>query len=180
MKKVFAALTMFLLISLMAVPAYAAEQGGLEIELVSPGDCTARPVFEEVVVSRVTNNSNETLEDLLVYITIIDTRNNIAVAVDEYGSTVDKPRQIEKLEPGEMVEIEIPIRFMYVGDFELYTSVMHKESGRVVSTSPITLAMLGDIHIDPNAVKAVSTLMPLGLLACAGGLSVKRKKAKNK
>lgn len=178
MKKYVALLGAILLLSLSALPAFAAEQGGLEIELISPGNCEDRPVFEEVVVSCVTNNTSDTLENLLVYITIIDTRNNIAVAVDEYGSTVDKPRKIERLAPGESVEIEIPIRFMYVGDFELYTSVMHKASDTVVSAAPITLNMLGDSHINPQIVTTVSAVMPLGLLACAGGISIKRKREK--
>lgn len=178
MKRFISLIFAVMMCLMVSMPALAATQDGLEIELISPGNCTDSPIFEETVVSRITNNSSDILENLLVYITIIDTRNNIAVAVDEYGSTVDKPREIASLQPGEAVEIEIPIRFMYVGDFELYTSVMHKESGRVVSTSPITLNMLGDSHINPQAVTVVSTIMPVGLLACAAVPSVRRRRKK--
>lgn len=141
MKKIiYMLIVAMLMVCVMASPVMAGSD--LSIELISPSGANARPIYEDTVVSKITNNTGETMNNLLVYITIIDTKNNIAVAVDEYGSTVDKPRKIDTLAPGETVTIEIPIRFMYVGEYELYTSVMHKGSDTVISSSPITLVMI--------------------------------------
>lgn len=166
-----------LMLSSMATTVYAADS--LSIDLVSPSGANDRPIYEDTVVSEISNNTGKTLNNLLVYITIIDTKNNIAVAVDEYGSTVDKPRKIETLAPGETVTVDIPIRFMYVGEYELYTSVMHKDSNTVVSSSPITLVMIGDSNINTNLVMAVSIIVPVILLGVIAWLSAKQKRRRD-
>lgn len=177
MKKIVYSLSAVLcMICFLAVPVLAAGNNDLSIRLVSPVGADIRPVYEDMVVSEITNQTNETMDNLLVYITIIDMTNNIAVAVDEYGSTVDKPRKIESLAPGETVMIEIPIRFMYVGEFELYTSVMYKEDNTVVSSAPITLNMIGDSNINPGLVMVVAIMVPFLILVGIVWLNQKQKK----
>lgn len=178
MKKIICTLIVAILtVYAMSSPVMA--NSDLSIELISPSGANARPIYEDTVVSKITNNTNETMNNLLVYITIIDTKNNIAVAVDEYGSTVDKPRKIDTLAPGETVTIEIPIRFMYVGEYELYTSVMHKGSDTVISSSPITLVMIGDSNINTNLVMAVSIVIPVILLVIIAWLYMNQRKRRN-
>lgn len=176
MKKTISTLAVVLLIIFTASTPVFAIDNGLSIELISPSGASTRPVYDDIVVSKVSNNTGATMNDLIVYVTIIDTTNNIAVAVDEYGSTVDKPRKIESLLPEETIDIEIPIRFMYVGEFELYTSIMHKESNTVISSSPITIDMIGDSNINTNLVIIVSIAVPIFLLVIVLWLNGKQKK----
>lgn len=84
-----------------------------------------------------------------------------------------------QLAPGESVTVEIPIRFMYVGEYELYTSVMRKASNTVISSSPITLIMIGDSNMNPTSVMVVSIVVPAILLLITLVLNHKKRPKKS-
>ena len=140
----------------------AATHQAISVEILSPTQVRDYPGLETTVVARITNNSDYTITDLLAYITMADLGKNWTVNLEDYSA--DKPEQITELKAGEMIEVSLPIRFVYTSNYYLYVTVTSKQNVDIYSSKAIPVEIMGNCKIDPTVVQVVSIGTPLIIL----------------
>lgn len=158
MKKFLCLTAALILLAVCALPVLADSAEPISVEIVSPVGISASPVHHDNIVIRVTNNSDKAYSDLHCFLTVLDVGRTQTLPVDEFGSDAFRSRIIESLKPGQSVDITIPVRIMYVGDFRFTATVADCESNHLYTCPAISVSML-----------AVSTMnKPLVIGAAAG------------
>ena len=159
MKKICASglILMFVVFALFPFTTVAAENlysNTCNISILSPSQVKGYPGKEELIKVEIKNNSDKTLNNLLVYITMADVKKNMTVNLEDFSA--DTPVTISALKPRQTKIVELPIRFVYTSTYNLYTTVVSKEDNKVVSSDSIPIEIMGNTKVDKNMVMVVS------------------------
>ncbi|MCH1643131.1 hypothetical protein MJ257_23815 [Paenibacillus timonensis] len=156
--------------------AFAMEQPNVEVKVISPNQVKDYPGKETTVKAQVTNHTNQSIKDLVVYITMADMGKKWTVNLEDYSA--DKPEQIKELKPGESKEISLPIRFVYTSNYYLYVTAASAHSLDIYSSNGIPIEIMGNTKIDPTIIQVVSIGTPLIILAFVGVNFAKNRRKK--
>jgi hypothetical protein len=108
MKKIYIIFAMLFLLALSPLANVYAKDLSLDklsISIISPSQVKDYPGKEEVVKAEIKNNTDKTIKDLLVYITMADIKKNMTVNLEDYSA--DTPVAINVLQPNEIKIIAI-------------------------------------------------------------------------
>lgn len=163
------AMTFFggILLLTCAFPAFADNADPVSVEIISPKSISANPVHHDNIIIRVTNNSDKTLSGLHCYLTVLDVGRTQTLPVDEFGSDAFQSRIIESLEPGQSVDVTIPVRIMYVGDFRFTATVADCESNQLYTCPAINVNMLAVSTMNTHLVIGAAAGVPILLAVVA-------------
>lgn len=142
--------------------AFAMEKPNVEVKVISPTQVKDYPGKETTVKAQVTNHTNQSIKDVIVYITMADMGKRWTVNLEDYSA--DKPEQIIELKAGETKEISLPIRFVYTSNYYLYVTATSAHSLDIYSSNGIPIEIMGNTKIDPSIVQIVSIGTPLIIL----------------
>lgn len=165
MKKIYIIFAMLFLLALSPLANVYAKDLSLDklsISIISPSQVKDYPGKEEVVKAEIKNNTDKTIKDLLVYITMADIKKNMTVNLEDYSA--DTPVAINVLQPNEIKIIELPIRFVYTSNYYLYTTVVSKENNQIISSDSIPIDIMGNTKVDKNMVVMISCVEPILLI----------------
>lgn len=179
MRKIASCLFAILILSLTAVPAFAAgntanSQPDIQVEIVSPTSIETTPIYDDTIEIAVTNNGDTAVQNLSCYLTIVDVGRSQTYPVDEFGEEAYQTRSISSLAPGESATISIPVHIMYVGDFRFTASVLCAATGQIFSGTALNVLMTSTSSLNKSLVMIVAIIVPI-LLAIAAFLLVRRK-----
>lgn len=146
----------------------------VSVTILSPTDVTAYPGYETTVRASVRNNTDQVLNDLVVYITMVDLTKNMTVNLEDYNASV--PVVIPELPANSETIVELPIILVYPDTFHLYVSVANLDTNTIISSDSIVTAIQSQVSIDPNLVILVSISTPILILLSAIGVSLFRRK----
>lgn len=150
----------------------------VQVEIVSPEKIEATPIYEGDVEIVVTNTSDTAQKNLNCFLTVVDEDRKQSFPMDEFGPDSYQTRTIDVLEPGESATVTIPLRVMYVGNFQLIANVTDYETGQVYAADSLPMTMTSDTNLHKGLVMGVSVVMPIGLISGTAVLSKKRGKRK--
>ncbi|MGB3367575.1 MAG: hypothetical protein WBA54_08805 [Acidaminobacteraceae bacterium] len=176
MKKLYIFSIAVLMLMNMPTLVFASElSSNIVVEILSPIAISDYPGKEDVIKASIRNNGPKDLNEVLVYITMVDVKKNMTVNLEDYNA--DKPVYIETLKSGEIQLIELPVRFVYTSKYDLYVTAVAKENRNVTSSKSISIEILGNTKINKTLAMSVAFLEPVILLAFVGILyGVRRKK----
>lgn len=164
-----------------SIHVMAAEDAGraeVRVEIISPDRIESAPIYEEDVVVAVTNLSDTAQTNLNCFLTVVDEERKQSFPMDEFGPDSYQTRTIDYLRPGETVTVCIPLRVMYVGNFQLVANVVDYISNKVYAASSLQIRMISNTNLHKELVIIVSVVMPLLLTSVALALEKKRGKKK--
>lgn len=167
MKKLVCLTAALLLLVFSAPPVLADNAEPIVVEIVSPESISANPVHHDNIVIRVTNNGGKAYSNLHCFLTVLDVGRTQTLPVDEFGSDAYQSRIIESLAPGQSVDITIPVRIMYVGDFLFTATVADCESNRLCTCPAISVDMLAVSTMNKPFVIGAAAGVPVLLAAAA-------------
>lgn len=162
MKKAGIILAILLGFVITGQSAFAMEQPNVEVKVISPNQVKDYPGKETTVKAQVTNHTNQSIKDLVVYITMTDMGKKWTVNLEDYSA--DKPEQVKELGPGETKEVSLPIRFVYTSNYYLYVTAASADSLDIYSSNGIPIVIMGNTKIDPTTIQVVSIATPLIIL----------------
>lgn len=161
-------------VSALSPDAFAANDGDLKVEIVSPSAINSVPIHEVTIEIKVTNKGNKTYNNLSCYLTIIDVGRKQTYPVDEFGEKAYQTREIASLAPNETATVLIPVRIMYVGEFRFTASVINYGTGEVLTGKALSVDMTAVSSLNKTLVMVVSSIVPAVLLGIAVVLTKKR------
>jgi hypothetical protein len=151
----------------------AANKPGVEVEIVAPDKVKDFPGIEMKITARITNHSNQKIDDMMAYITMADLNKHWTVNLEDYGA--DQPITIGTLSPNETKEVSLPIRFVYTSRYHLYVTATSTKEPWIYSSSAILIEIMGNTQINPIVVKVVSIVEPVLLLGVFILLTIRRR-----
>jgi hypothetical protein len=179
MKKIYIVFAMLLCLALYPLTnVYAKELSSdkVSLSILSPSQIKDYPGREEVVKAEIKNNTDKPIKNLLIYITMADTKKNMTVNLEDYSA--DKPVTVDVLKPNETKTVELPVRFVYTSNYYLYTTAVSKEYNQIISSDSIPIEIMGNTKVDKNMVMLVTYLEPI-LIIFGTAFIIIRKKYKN-
>lgn len=91
-----------------------------------------------------------------------DWGNHMTVNLEDYFT--EKPVTINTLKAGESKTVELTLRFVYVSEYYLYTSVVSGEFKQIASSLAIPVEITGNTMIDKNMVQTIAIAEPVVVL----------------
>ena len=165
-------------VSAGVLAAEGAKEAGVSVEIVSPDRIESVPIYEGDVEIAVTNLSDIEQTNLNCFLTVVDEERKQSFPMDEFGPDSYQTRTIESLLPGETATIRIPLRVMYVGNFQLVANVVDYEANRVFAASSLPVCMISGTNLHRGLVIGVSAAIPV--LLTGATLVLERKRGKRK
>lgn len=161
----FICLVLILCSSLFVTPyafAQTSETPSISVTIQSPDSVREYPGFETKIKAQVTNNTDQAIPDVMVYITMANTVKHWTVNLEDYSA--DQPISIGTLNPNEVQTIELPIRFVYTDQYKLYVTASSDQETAVYSSDSIIVDILGNTKINPLIVEIIAIAVPVILL----------------
>ncbi|GAB6171874.1 hypothetical protein JCM15765_13520 [Paradesulfitobacterium aromaticivorans] len=158
-------LSLMLLLSLNTSAVFAQDMGNspaLGVHILSPQEVKGYAGKEDTVKVSVNNNTNQPLHDILVYITMADLQKNSTVNLEDFNA--DKPVLISELGEKKSKIVNLPVRFVYTSQYDLYVTAIAKSLPETSSSSAIPVEIVGNTQVDKNQVLLVSSLEPVFVL----------------
>lgn len=150
----------------------------IQVEIVSPTTIETTPIYEGNAEIIVTNQSDVEQSNLNCFLSVVDEDRKQSFPMDEFGADSYQTRTIDTLKPGESVTVSIPLRIMYVGNFQLIANVADYSTNQVYAAASLPIKMLSNTSLHKGLVIGVSVAMPLMLTVMAFGLGRKRGRRK--
>lgn len=150
----------------------------IQVEIVSPKVIEAAPIYEGNVEIVVTNKSDMEQNALNCFLSVVDEERKQSFPMDEFGADSYQSRTIDALKPGESVTISIPLRVMYVGNFQLIANVVDYSTNQVYAAASLPINMYSNTNLHKGLVIGVSAVMPVILAVMAFWLGRKRGRRK--
>ena len=174
-------LTGALILSFGRTKALPVEKTGgdeLKVEILSPERIESVPIYEGDVEIAVTNLSDAEQTNLNCFLTVVDEERKQSFPMDEFGPDSYQTRTIKSLQPGETATIRIPLRIMYVGNFQLVANVADYALNRVYAAPSLGINMISNTNLHRGLVFCVAGVMPILLAGATIVLGRKRGKKK--
>lgn len=152
-------------------------QAKLAVTILSPKQVQGYAGKEETIHAQVTNRTDQSLQDILVYITMADLSKNSTVNLEDFNA--DKPVLLPSLGAKESQIVDLPIRFVYTSRYDLYVTAISKGFQETVSSVSIPIQITGNTHVDKNQVLILSVLEPFSVLMILAGIQFKRFRLRN-
>lgn len=165
MKKLCSLFFALLLIITLSTTVFAADVPPLAVTIDSPRSVQGIPGLDGIIKATVTNNTERPVDDVMVYITMTDLVKHMTVNLEDYSA--NKPVLVGTLQAGERKTVELPIRFVYVDKFWLYTSAVTSTSNLIASSRAIPVEITGNTLVDKQMVQSISFVMPMILIVIA-------------
>ena len=150
-------------------------QPKLGLTILSPQIVEGYAGKEETVRVQVTNNTGQSIQDILIYITMADLSKNSTVNLEDFNA--DKPVSVQTLGAKESKFIDLPVRFVYTSQYDLYVTAISKGYHETVSSVSIPVQIAGNTQVDKNQVFMLSFLEPLLVLLMLVGIHLKKMSA---
>lgn len=150
----------------------------LKVEILSPEKIESVPIYEGDMEIAVTNLSDTTQSELNCFLTVVDEDRMQSFPMDEFEPDSYQTRKIASLQPGETATLTIPLRVMYVGNFQLVANVVDYASGSVYAAPSLRVCMISNTNLHRGLVIGVSAVMPVLLAAMTVMLGKKRGRRK--
>lgn len=147
----------------------------VSVQILSPDQVTAYPGFETTIQAEVTNNTNQTLNNLVVYITMVDLNKNMTVNLEDYNASI--PVVITSLPANTSQTVELPIILVYPDVFHLYVTVANLDTMTIVSSDAIVTDIMSQASINPDVVTVTAIATPVLILFLALGVSLYRRRS---
>jgi hypothetical protein len=170
MKKLLIMTFFFLMIWGQSVQA--SEPQTLSVDLLSPHEMTAAPGIHVNVAAQVTNHTDQTIHDVMAYITLGNLSKHMTVNLEDFSA--DVPVVIGTLKANESKTIELPIQFVYVSDYYLYVTTISSELPVINSSQAIPIHIVSNSHINVTATTMVMIGIPAMLLLIIAGIVIRR------
>lgn len=164
---------LFVLCLSLPLTVNAAEKPNVEVVIISPDGVKDYPGTEVEIKAKVTNHSNQTIEDMMAYITMADLNKHWTVNLEDYSA--DQPISIGTLSPNDTKEVSLPIRFVYTSRYHLYVTATSTKEPWIYSSSAIPIEIMGNTKIDPLFVQIVSIGEPVILIGSLITLIIRRR-----
>lgn len=145
----------------------------LQVVITSPKQIERKPVCEENIEFRVTNESNHEIKNIACYLMILDKGRGQTYPVDEFGQEAYQTREIEALASGEQITFTIPVKITYVGDFKFNVSAIEYGTDTVYTSNTLSVHMIQSSSMNKKVVMAVAGMLPI--LTLAGVMIIKKK-----
>lgn len=156
-------MTIVIILSLFPISnANAQSQPSLAIKILSPTAITDYPGKQVDVIASVTNQSDHTIKDLMVYITMADWGKHSTVNLEDFSANT--PVRLDSIKAGVTKQVTLPIRFVYTSKYDLYVTATTTENLDIYSSSAIPIEILGNTKISPLQVQLVAAGIPAILL----------------
>lgn len=150
----------------------AATTAKLAVKILSPQQVQGYAGKGETVRVQVTNNTTQPIQDILVYITMADLSKNSTVNLEDFNA--DKPVSVATLGAKESKMLDLPVRFVYTSQYDLYVTAISKGYQETVSSVSIPVQIVGNTQVDKSQVLLLSFLEPFVVLMILVGLQWKR------
>ncbi|MES1042586.1 hypothetical protein [Peribacillus simplex] len=179
MRKIFFLMTILCSSYLFTQHSFAqsATHPNISVNVMSPESIKEYPGFEMRIKAQVINNTNQSISDVMAYITMANTIKHWTVNLEDYSA--DEPIYIGTLKPNEIKTVQLPIRFVYKDQYKLYVTASSDREKEVYSSSSIPVDILGNTKINPLIVEVVAIAIPLMLLIWLLTLSYRMRKNRN-
>lgn len=150
----------------------------IKVEIVSPETIESTPIYEGNIEVAVTNMSDTERSNLNCYLSVVDEDRKQSFPMDEFGEDSYQTRTISSLKAGETVTLSIPVRVMYVGNFQLVANVIDYATNQVYVADSLKMTMISNSNLHKNLVIIVSVIVPVMLAGVSYILNRKRGKRK--
>lgn len=181
-RKRWLAMLTLLLVAVMGTPNVQAAESmpkdALQIEIISPDAVKAKPVYNGEVKIKVTNQSDVTVDNTDLFLSVVDAERGQSFPMDEFGENSYQTRTIPPLAAGESTDLTIPIRVMYVGDFRIVANIVDYKSNMTYVSNALPIHMTSDSHLNKSLVIGVAVVTPIVLFVIAAMLYKKRGRKK--
>lgn len=174
MKKLILVVLSFFMVYTISTIGVHASSGYLSVKILSPSGVEAYPGYKTTVKAQITNNSNDTVNNLVAYITMVDLTKNMTVNLEDYNA--DVPVTIPTLNGHESITIDLPIVLVYPDVFHLYVSVASLDTKTIISSDSITSHILTQSNINPTYVMVASISIPIIVFFSFLGVQLGRNK----
>lgn len=164
MKKLVSLVTVIFLLMFNTMPVFAASNTtnqDLSIEITSPTSIENKPVCEENIEITVTNVSDHELKDIACYLTILDKGRGQTYPVDEFGLEAYQTREIASIAPGESVQLTIPVKIIYVGDFKFNVCAIEYGNDTVYASNTLPVHITENSTMNNSLVTVVACIVPI-------------------
>lgn len=152
----------------------------VSVKIVSPVLIKAKPVHDCNIAISITNNTDKTINDCACYLTVVDVGRKQTYPVDEFGENAYQTREVNNLAPHKSIQIKIPVKILYVGNFRFTASVISYGENVIYSAKALDVNIISDSAINKPFVIVSATAVPVVLLVVLAAVSVKRSKARRK
>lgn len=169
---IFLTLGMLIMNVSLAWAQEPAVQPKLGLKIVSPQHVEGYAGKEETVRVQVTNTTDQSIKDILVYITMADLSKNSTVNLEDFNA--DKPVLIQNLGAKKSKILDLTVRFVYTSQYDLYVTAVSKEYRETVSSASIPVRIIGNTQVDKNQVLMLSVFEPLAVLLLLAGLQLRK------
>lgn len=173
LSSIMAIMVMFSISSVCVYAEGMSDNQDIKVEIISPDSIESNPIYDGTVDIEVTNNGTTDREDLSVFLTVVDEDRNQSFPMDEFGLDSFQTRRIS-LKQGESQVVSIPIRVMYVGNFQFVANVCDYKTGEVFAGNSLPAKMISNTNLHKDLVRMVAVAMPIILVAVALMLTRKR------
>lgn len=147
------------------------------VAITAPAAIEEYPAIEKTLTVTVSNTGHAPVHDLLLYMTMADVTRNLVVDLLDFSAT--RVYAIDTIEPMKSINLEIPLKLAFTGDFYLYMTAISKETGMTAFSKTIPVKILGTTSPSKDLVIIVSAAVPGLLLALLLGLvAVRSNRAK--
>lgn len=179
MKRIMSIAAIIFVLCFSSVPEVeASTPNDIQVHITSPASIDSVPIYNDTIIINVTNTSEKNYYDLDCYLNIVDAKRKQTYPVDEFGENAYQTYAIPFLAKGESIEISIPVRIMYVGNFRFTASVIDYITGQVFTGNSISVLMAETSHLNKYFVIVTAILVPILLTAAVFLLKHGKKKAK--
>lgn len=182
MKKLCLVFAVLLVLAYCTVPVSAASNSAVQdigVEITSPSGIEDKPVYNADIEITVKNMTDHEIKNLICYLMIVDLGRNMTYPVDEFGTEAYQTRSIASLPAHGECTVVIPVKILYVGQFQFSASVTALENNHTVTADPLSVHMIAVSELNKPLVISVAVVLPL-LIAGYAVLHTRRRKGSKK
>lgn len=182
MKKICFVFVSLLILAYCTVPAFAASDPATQdigVEITSPASIEGKPVYNADIEITVKNKTDHEIKNLICYLMIVDLGRNMTYPVDEFGTEAFQTRSITSIPAHGEYTVVIPVKILYVGQFQFSASVTDLENNHTFTADPLSVNMIAVSELNKPLVISVAVILPL-LVAGYVILHTSRRRVKKK
>ncbi|MGC4020187.1 MAG: hypothetical protein QM793_13835 [Muricomes sp.] len=164
MKRICSIVIFFLISVYCTVPVFAASPSAgqdIGVEISSPESIEGKPVYSTDIEITVKNRTDHEIKNLICYLMIVDLGREMTYPVDEFGMEAYQTRSIASIAAHGECKVVIPVKILYVGNFQFSASVTDLENNHTVTADPLSVTMIAVSELNKPLVIAVAAIVPL-------------------
>ena len=133
------------------------------VAVTTPTAIEEYPGIDKTLKVMLTNTSRAPFQNLLLYMTMADVTRNLVVDLSDFNAT--KVFTIDTIAPRESINLDVPLKLVFTGDFYLYMTAIAKDTGTIAFSRAVSVKIYGAASPPRSLVVVVSVVVPGILLA---------------